>query len=146
MVPWSAEGQQIEDPRPYAAKVRDTGTVSPPLKQLIPLPPFAFVRPKEEKPTTSGCSWSQTPLVDLQDDALSRGEAPAALCVAWCRFGVPASRAGVRNLHSSLSTVQSRLEESSFRSCFNHKAHSGARIFCDCGEIEPSRFLKLPCA
>ena len=73
IIPWTPEGQlqYPTDPRPKPAQANGT---SPQRSQLIPLPPFAFVQRKEVKQESdSGCSWSQTPLIDPVDDAASKG-------------------------------------------------------------------------
>ena len=70
---------QLQDPRPYAATAAAQGDVSPPRRQLIPLPAWVL-RPLDEGEdgAESGCSWSMTPRHTTGEEYSSAGQGPSA--------------------------------------------------------------------
>ena len=70
---------QLPDPRPYAATVAARGCVSPPPRQLIPLPAWVLRPPEEDEDgAESGYSWSKSPKHDTGEEFSSAGQAPLA--------------------------------------------------------------------
>ena len=70
---------QLPDPRPYAATAAARGGVSPPRRQLLPLPAWMLRPPEEDEDGgESGCSWSKSPKHDTGEEFTSAGQAPSA--------------------------------------------------------------------